>query len=138
MCAFLVFFVDIFSVSLTRNLLAEYPQFLTQTYTGRISSDAPFRALVIAYLVLTASVVEEVFFRGIIHRIVFDLLPYGRRVAFVLISTTLFGVFHLKLGFVPFVAALSIGLLLAFLFLELSDLRPLIVAHALLNLYWFF
>ncbi len=137
-CVLLLLFVDLFAVSFTRYLVAEFPDLLKQNYThpDNVPSDWPQRGFFIAYFVLTASFVEEVFFRGILREIIFGLIPYGRRLVFVVVSTALFGAVHWKLGFVPFTAAISIGLLLGVLYVELSDLRPLIVAHATLNLYW--
>ncbi len=137
-CTLLLLFVDLFAVSFTRYLVAEYPGLLEQVYTSpdNIPKAWPWRGFVIAYLVLTASLVEEIFFRGILKEIIFRLIPYGRGFIFVVISTVLFSAIHWKLGLVPFVAAISIGLLLGVLYTQLSDLRPLIVAHAVLNLYW--
>lgn len=138
-CALLLLFVDLFAVSFTRYLVAEFPELLKQNYShpDNMPKEWPQRGFLMAYFVLTASLVEEVFFRGILREIIFGLIPYGKRAVFVIVSTALFSAIHWKLGFVPFVAAVSIGLLLGVLFVELSDLRPLIVAHAVLDLYWF-
>lgn len=96
---------------------------------------ALWRYLCILYLVLSAAIIEEVYYRGILlHccRLYLDN-PQRARVAFLVISATLFGLSHWEGGLAKTITMSLVGLLAARLYLWTKNILPLIVGHFAMN-----
>ena len=83
----------------------------------------------IAYYLLTAPFLEEVFYRGVLGA----ALISGRassRVLFVVISAVLFGWAHATVGGMPaFISTAYFGALMAFLYLVIPNIWLVVIAH---------
>jgi membrane protease YdiL (CAAX protease family) len=124
------------------SLLVELPeidlQFASQFgYNMALPDNAILRAAVALFFSLTAGVVEEIFFRGLFRQIVSALLGPTAVKTYIFGSALIFGLAHWEQGSVGLYRATAFGLAAAILFLKLGDLRPLILAHALIDLYIF-
>lgn len=94
--------------------------------------------LAILYLAVSAGVVEEVVYRGLIHYLIFRRNAAYSQLTFVLVSSILFSLVHWHGGGIAMLTALSVGLVAAQLRLSVGDIRPVIVGHVLvdLNAFW--
>lgn len=102
-------------------------------YHLMIPSSGAARILALFYFALSASVFEEIFFRGI-FQLLFDIFfPNVQRGAVVIFSSVLFALTHWASGLVAISASLLFGLVAALLFSFQRDLRPLIFSHFLLD-----
>lgn len=91
--------------------------------------------LVLFYFSLTAGVVEELYFRGILRRICEDA-KVGK-LAFVLLSSFLFSIIHWEGGIYNMFATAAYGMLIAVWFLRSDDLVGAMVAHTVSDLILF-
>jgi membrane protease YdiL (CAAX protease family) len=92
------------------------------------------RLVVILYFALSASVFEEIFFRGLFQLLADVFTPNASRALVVVGSAILFSMTHWAGGLPALAAGLLFGLAAAWLFSYQRDLRPLIAAHSLLNI----
>lgn len=83
--------------------------------------------LILAYMVIAAPILEELFFRKML---VERTVQYGEWVA-VLTSGLMFGLFHGNLN--QFIYATTIGMFLAYLYVKTGDIRITISLHMLFN-----
>ncbi|MCK4743675.1 MAG: CPBP family intramembrane metalloprotease [Sulfuriflexus sp.] len=89
----------------------------------------------IFYLAITAAVFEEVFFRGLIWRLVYSsTTPYNKAIVYVAVSSVLFGLVHWENGLAEVFSAMVFGLVACVLYLRLHNLIPLIVAHFFIDI----
>ena len=110
-------------------------QSFTRSRYEDLITDGPLRVPVIAYLALSAGIVEEIFFRGLPLLYVesrFAVLPLA---AYVLGTSSVFAVCHLGHGWQDFVAALAYGLVASALYVRLRNLWPLVGSHVLVDLW---
>jgi membrane protease YdiL (CAAX protease family) len=107
------------------------------TYTAALPDDALLRAAVVLFFSASAGVVEEIFFRGLLRQAVAALLGPTAVKTYIIGSALLFGLAHWEQGSVGLFRAIAFGIAAAILYLKLDDLRPLILAHALIDLYIF-
>ncbi|MDK2123429.1 CPBP family intramembrane glutamic endopeptidase [Parachitinimonas caeni] len=92
----------------------------------------------VVYLAVTAGVVEELFYRGMVRRVAEELLPARwSKLGFVIGSSLIFALIHWHTGLPNMAGCFTFGLLFAGIYLEFDDLRPLIVAHIGLD-FWYF
>ena len=104
-------------------------------YESVIPKAGPSRHLVIAYFALSAGLVEEFLFRGLLYR---AAQGFKRPVTwFVVVSPLLFSLVHWESGLANLGATWAYGLLMAGAFLWLRNLWPLIAGHILTDLLWF-
>ncbi len=106
-------------------------------YAMALPDNAVLRAVVAIFFSLTAGVVEEIFFRGLFRQAVSALLGPTAVKTYIFSSALIFGFAHWEQGSIGLYRATAFGLAAAFLYLKLGDLRPLILAHALIDLYIF-
>ena len=106
-------------------------------YGVALPDDRILRAIVAVFFSITAGVVEEIFFRGLLRQAVAALLGQRAVKTYIVFSALIFGLAHWEQGSAGLVAATSFGLCAAWLYLKLGDLRPLIVAHTIIDLYIF-
>jgi membrane protease YdiL (CAAX protease family) len=86
---------------------------------------------VMALMVLRAGVIEELFYRGYIIERMEKLT--GHWVAFILIPTLLFGLFHYKQGVGGILVSFVLGLIFAMYYWKTRDLKVTITAHFLVD-----
>lgn len=126
-----------FGIAAGRSLRAHYPNLLPHylMYSTHLPSDGPLRFLAVSYFAVTAGLVEEYIFRGLFK----ELCDFFNRSAsaFVLTSSMAFALVHLSGGVVSLMSALFVGLFMSTMYQRIKDLRILIAAHALFDL-WFF
>ncbi len=93
---------------------------------------------IVLYFALTAGFVEEIFFRGL--PLVYLQERFGSRIpvaAYLLGTGILFASIHWENGAHELIATFMYGLLAGALYLKLRDLRPLIGAHVLIDVWSF-
>jgi membrane protease YdiL (CAAX protease family) len=94
-----------------------------------------FGTFAVLYLALSAALVEEVFYRGVLARLVIGSRDTAlKRHLFVAVSAILFGVNHWSQGLPQVVATIYLGVVAAFLYLRLRNLWYVIGGHLVLNL----
>ncbi len=106
-------------------------------YDLALPNNAVLHAIVAVFFSVTAGVVEEIFFRGLFRQAVSALFGPTAVKTYIFTSALLFGLAHWEQGSVGLYRATAFGLGAAILYLKLGDLRPLILAHALIDLYIF-
>ena len=124
------------------SLLVELPELDLQFashfgYNMALPDNAMLRVVVALFFSVTAGVVEEIFFRGLFRQMVSALLGPAAVKTYIFGSALIFGLAHWEQGSVGLYRATAFGLAAAILYLKLGDLRPLILAHALIDLYIF-
>lgn len=106
-------------------------------YGVALPDHAVLHALVALLFSATAGVIEEVLFRGLFRQMISALLGPNAVKTYIFGSALLFGLAHWEQGSEGLYRATAFGLAAAVLYLKLGDLRPLILAHALIDLYIF-
>jgi membrane protease YdiL (CAAX protease family) len=96
------------------------------------------RWLVIAYLAVSAGLIEELFYRGILRELI---APEGggvvRASGYVVVSSVLFGLSHFEGGTVSILASGLYGVVAALFALQVRNLLPLMVGHIVIDLIGF-
>lgn len=115
-----------------------YPKLLESTldYGLKLSKVSEYKYVVLLYFALTSSIVEEFFFRGLIRKILINHFDKSR-LAFVIISSIIFGGAHWAAGIAAVVSAGFSGIFLAVLYVWSRDLRPIMIGHFIFNLIMF-
>jgi hypothetical protein len=108
--------------------LFQYQQIVPQSGAGRV--------LVAAYLALTAGIVEEIYFRGLMFK-VFALISTRAVPVYLVFSPLLFASVHWESGLANTAAAYVLGLLAAVAFVAMRNLWPLIAGHVFTDYVWF-
>ena len=91
--------------------------------------------VVVVYFGLSAGLVEEFLFRGLLYR-AFNGFRHSLPL-FLVISPLLFSLVHWENGLVNLAATLVVGVFMAFAYLGLRNLWPLVVGHIFTDLTWF-
>ena len=104
-------------------------------YAMALPDDRILRAVVALFFAITAGVVEEIFFRGLWRQAIAAVLGPQAVKTYIVSSALIFGLAHWEQGSVGLIGATAFGLCAAWLYLKLGDLRPLILAHATIDLY---
>lgn len=104
------------------------------SYAGMVP-DGDAHYVAIFYFAITAAVFEEIFFRGLIWRLVYSsATPYNKAVVYVAVSSLLFGLVHWENGLSEVFSAMVFGVVACVLYLRLRNLIPLIVAHFFIDM----
>ena len=101
---------------------------------GSMVPEGALRLTVVLYLAATAAIFEEIFFRGVLRRVIF--VHFNESVAmlvYVIGSSTLFGLVHWENGTAEVLTTMVTGMVSCFLYLRFNNLVPLIVAHFLID-----
>lgn len=102
------------------------------TYGDAIPTHLPWRTLVVFYYSISAALVEEVVFRGLPWAYACLVLPTPRKervVWYVVITSLLFAATHSEQGPHGMIAALSFGIVAAFLYTKIQNLWPFVAGH---------
>ena len=93
---------------------------------------------VVFYLALTAGLVEEVVYRGIPHKLIFESNRIvSKKVVYVFVTSVAFSAIHWDKGLHLLVSTFIFGLLAAWLYLIFRNLWPLVGGHFLYDFYIF-
>jgi membrane protease YdiL (CAAX protease family) len=139
-CTIALGFINFFAGSVAYGYLHSFDWFHTSPYafSWGLAMDVENRAILVLYASITAAVMEEFIFRGLLCAIVFRLVT-GKRAAtiFCLLSSFLFGIAHWEAGLVSVVGTCVFGWVAARLYLWTKHLLPLIVAHFVVDMFAF-
>jgi len=93
------------------------------------------RYFAIFYLAATAAIFEEIFFRGLIWRLIYASSIGGNKpYLYIFISSLLFGLVHWEKGLPEVISTMIFGAVACVIFLRLRNLLPLIAAHFFIDL----
>lgn len=96
------------------------------------------RIVAILYLCAASSIIEEIYYRGVLWRAIAPAgSGYWRQACFVVVSAVLFGASHTEQDLYGVVSTGLWGASCAVLLLAMRSLWPLIIGHAAANLYQF-
>ena len=107
------------------------------SHTMALPDNAIVHGVAVIFLSVTAGIVEEIFYRGLFRQVIAALLGPQAVKTYIFGSALIFGLAHWEQGSTGLYNATAFGLGAAILYLKLGDLRPLILAHALIDLYIF-
>jgi membrane protease YdiL (CAAX protease family) len=112
------------ALGLSRALLPDNPLF---EYQSIVPQSGAAHTLAALYLALSAGIVEEIYFRGLLHK----LAGWAARPvpAYLTLSPLLFASIHWETGWAGTAAAYVFGLFTALAFLLTRNLWPLIAGH---------
>lgn len=114
--------------------VAPPPSHDEDAFLQALPEEGLFRFLVVLYGCAVSGVFEEVFYRGVLWRaLVGEEHGIIRRLAYVLLSSALFGLAHTEQGLFGVVSNAIWGVACAVLLLMLRNLWPLMVGHAATN-----
>ena len=131
-------FAPLCYVVYTRSFAFLEPLFPAQPwfqYESVVPESGMLYLLVVAYFALSAGLVEEFLFRGLLYR----ALAECRDAAwlFLLISPLLFALIHWEDGVANLLATYVVGVFMALAYLGLRNIWPLVVGHVFTDLLWF-
>ena len=93
---------------------------------------------VVLYLAFTAGFVEEVIFRGLFWAAISEISSLRfKGPVYVVSSSAVFAVLHWEQGMAGMLASFAFGVVAAMFYLQLKNLWPMITAHTLVDLYYF-
>jgi membrane protease YdiL (CAAX protease family) len=104
-------------------------------YESIVPESGILYVLAVLYLGLSAGLVEEFLFRGLLYRALAGCkrsLPL-----FLLVSPLLFSLIHWEDGVANLASTYIVGLFLAFAYLGFRNLWPLVIGHIFTDLVWF-
>lgn len=105
---------------------------------GQIVPEGIWRLPVVLYLALTAGIVEEVMYRGLPWFVISNIGTGATyKLIYVLLSSIVFSAVHWEQGLAGLTASFIFGLIAALTYLKLKNLWPLIFAHSLIDIYYF-
>jgi len=105
-------------------------------YKSLVPADGPFRYLILIYFSLTASFVEEFYFRGILSEL-FAEKSYKSQILFILLSAFLWSAIHWELGIREVFSFFILGILYALFFRLYKNIWPIVISHFLTDFIWF-
>lgn len=100
-------------------------------YSQTFPKTMGLRLLVAFYHSITAGVVEEIYYRGLLR------LVFKSKIVFIFVSSTLFSLIHWEDGIYTMLPAFMLGLLNAIVYCELGSLIPLIGGHFFTDFMYF-
>jgi len=102
---------------------------------GGMVPEGNARYVAAIYLAITAAVFEEIFYRGLIWRLVYSSsIKYNKSVMYVAVSSVLFGLVHWENGLPEVLSAMVFGIAACILYLRLRNLIPLMIAHFFIDI----
>ena len=104
-------------------------------YDAVVPLSGIFYFAVVVYFGLSAGLVEEFLFRGLLHRALSGF-PYSP-VLFLVVSPLLFGLVHWEDGLANLASTYVVGVFMAIAYLGFRNLWPLVIGHIFTDLVWF-
>ncbi len=105
-------------------------------YRSIIPESEAKRTLVVWYLAISAGIVEELYFRGLLFKI--SQFFRGSTSVYLIFSPLVFSAIHWEGNLSNMGASYIVGLLGCLVFLWLKNIWPLIIGHTFTNLLWFY
>ena len=105
------------------------------SYDSIIPESGVLYVLVVVYFALSAGLVEEFLYRGLLFRALNGLRHVN--LLFLLVSPLLFSLAHWEDGAANLVATYVVGLFMAVAYLGFRNLWPLVAGHVFTDLAWF-
>lgn len=100
--------------------------------------DNAYHFLVVVYLALTAGVIEEIFYRGLAWKVASGINRVRlRKFIYVVFGSIIFSSLHWEQGFAGLLSTFAFGVAAALFYLQLKNLWPMIGAHTLVDVYYF-
>ena len=120
---------------LTSKYLWRHSNFARPEVTYRhFIPNGPARPYVLLYFSITASLVEEMFYRGMFWRALSGLSSRYRVGLYVIGSSVLFGAIHWENGWPEVIAASVFGIVACLIYHRIHTLWPLVLAHFVTDL----
>lgn len=137
-CLTILLLVTPIAAGLATAIRRANPDLLIQTlnYGSKLPKDGSFKVFAALYFGLTAGIVEEFFFRGVLKTVMGAYVTQSK-LAFVLISTLIFGSAHWAAGLGAVISTGCWGFAFAMLYLWTKDLRPLMISHCLFDFFYY-
>jgi membrane protease YdiL (CAAX protease family) len=105
------------------------------SYESQVPESGMLYVAVVIYFSLSAGLVEEFLFRGLLYQ---AFAGFRHSLAlFLLVSPVLFSLVHWEDGFANLAATYIFGAFMAFAYLGLRNLWPLVLGHIFTDLVWF-
>lgn len=115
---------------------AAFPSTGLFAYQSVMPDSVALRVLVAVYFALTAGIVEEVFFRGLLFKVA---TCFSRpMMVYLTWSPLLFALIHWENGAANVAATYVLGVFVALVYIAVRNLWPLIVGHVYTDYVWFF
>lgn len=101
---------------------------------AQVVPDGVWHYVVVFYLAITAALFEEIFYRGLIWRLIYTASSiHHKSFIYLVVSSGLFGIVHWENGPAEVFSATVFGFVACILYLRLRNLIPLMVAHFLVD-----
>lgn len=104
------------------------------SYISKLPQNSDLKIITALYFALTASIVEEFFFRGAVKKVI-EVHISESKIVFLILSTIIFGTAHWAAGLGNVISTGLLGLGFALLYLWTKDLRPLMIGHFMYDFY---
>jgi membrane protease YdiL (CAAX protease family) len=104
-------------------------------YGSVVPASGIFYLAVVVYYGLSAGLVEEFLFRGLLHRAFFGF--QHSLLLFLVVSPLLFSLVHWEDGLANLASTYIFGVFMAIAYLGLRNLWPLVIGHIFIDLVWF-
>lgn len=103
-----------------------------------IVPEGRWRIPVVLYMAFTAGFFEEVVFRGLFWTAISDCkFQKFKKFVYVILSSVVFAAVHWEQGMAGILSVFAFGLVAAIFYLQLKNLWPMITAHTLVDIYYF-
>ena len=112
-----------------------FPAGETFDYDSLVPASGIFYLAIVIYFGLSAGLVEEFLFRGLLYR-AFSRFP-SSTVLFLVVSPLLFGLVHWEDGLANLASTYIVGVFMAIAYLGFRNLWPLVIGHIFTDLVWF-
>lgn len=104
-------------------------------YRNVIPSGGVGKVLVLAYMAITAGIVEELYFRSI-FRLLFNNSLRGI-ISYIFISSLIFSSAHWEGGITALLSTFLFGFVFSVIYVSIKNVWPLILGHACTDFLWF-
>ena len=104
-------------------------------YESVVPSEAFLRGVVAIYFGLSAGIVEELYYRGLMHRIA--LFFSNPAIVYVIASPLIFSIIHWEGGTPNLITTYVYGLISVLAFLYMRNLWPLMIGHIFTDVVWY-
>ncbi|UCD58694.1 MAG: CPBP family intramembrane metalloprotease [Candidatus Hydrogenedentota bacterium] len=128
----IIYFAYVYSRVLAMRIIPTNYGAVNFGYGQVVASYGDLRILVLLYFALTAGLVEEFFYRGLMHK----LICMGKRrfIMYVFVSSLVFSSVHWELGVQGLLSRFLWGLVMASLYYRIRNIWPLVVGHMITDL----
>jgi membrane protease YdiL (CAAX protease family) len=108
----------------------------TLDYDLKLPANLSYKFVIAFYFAITAGVVEEFFFRGLIRKILAYYFSKSN-LLFVIVSSIIFAGAHWAGGGLSVITTIFAGFPLAMIYVWTNDLRPLMMGHFIFDFFYY-